>query len=436
MWVRSFAWGTCIVRRWTKTLQDFSDDKNGSVAVVCGLSFLVLCLCMGVAFDSARLHNVTSRVQSALDSAALAAAKLLDEDTATDAQVVERAQTFFDAHRDDIKMDGLKLEMLDVTPDRVNSTVHLKIKGSLSSLTRSLLQQSPALDFVRDTTTTYKTKKIELSLVVDVTGSMSAGGKIDSLKLAAKDLVDTLFATNPNPGAIRLALVPYSASVNAGAYRGAATNAPFSFDTCVVERSGSENATDAPASGGAYLGTSNNAANSRYSCPTAQVEPLTDLWDPTLRTAFKNRIDALSPGGATAGHIGLAWGWYFLSSKWASLWPAAQRPKPADPDITKAVILMTDGEFNTSYLAGNTNSTDYLAQDSSGDQTLTLCDNMKKAGSDILIFTIGFQAPANAEAMLRACSGNANFFDANNAGDLISAFREIAERLTSLRISS
>ena len=59
---------------------------------------------------------------------------------------------------------------------------------------------TPTLNFTRVSQTTYKTKKIELSLVLDVTGSMSDGGKINSLKTAANDLIDTLFASDPNKG--------------------------------------------------------------------------------------------------------------------------------------------------------------------------------------------------------------------------------------------
>ena len=417
-------------------LYRFANSERGSLAILSGLSFLVLCLAMGLAYDSSRLNNVTTRVQAALDAAALAGAKMLDDDNSTDSEVINVAQAYFDAHRPDIVMNGLQLPNIVVTPDRSNSSVSVTISGSISSLFGSLAQLSPRLNFTRVSETTYKTKKIELSLVLDITGSMAANGKIDGLKAAAKDLVDTLFATNPNNGAIRLSLVPYSASVNAGSYNSAVTGSSFGSDACVVERSGSQTSTDEPPSSGGYLGKSTLALNPNYFCPIAAVEPLTDLSNASDRNAFKARIDALSPNGGTAGHIGLAWGWYFLSPKWASVWPGDQQPKPASADVTKAVILMTDGAFNTSYLPSNTNSTDYTAAGSSGAQTLALCSAMKMPGSDIQIYTVGFQAPGNAEAMLRSCSGDSNFFDANSSGDLIAAFREIAERLNNLRISS
>ncbi len=416
-------------------LKHFNDDQSGATAVVFGISFLVLCLSVGLAYDSSRLNNVTTRVQNALDAAALAGARLIEQDGIKDDQIISTAKSFFDARRPEINMNGLEIGDIETIPNRAQSSVLVKVNGSLTSLFGGLSGLSPTLNFTRQSETVFKTKKIELSLVLDITGSMSNGGKIDSLKTAAKDLIDTLFATNPVPGAIRVSLVPYSAAVNAGAYKPAVTNA-IGGEQCVVERGGSDTSTDVSVSGGNDLGTSSTIQNPQYFCPTASVEPLTDLWDKAKRTAFKARIDALSPNGGTAGHIGLSWGWYFLSPNWAYLWPAAQRPKPTSPDVVKAIILMTDGEFNTSYLPSNKNSVDFAAAGSSGDQTLASCQNIKDPATGITIFTIGFQAPANAEAMLRACSGDSNFFDANNTSDLITAFREIAERLTSLRISS
>jgi hypothetical protein len=290
------------------------------------------------------------------------------------------------------------------------------------------------MNFTPTSNATYKTKKIELALVLDITGSMQPAGKIDALKVAAKDVVDTLFASNPNPGAMRVALVPYSASVNAGDYFGAVTSGAHA-DTCVVERAGAEAYTDTPPSGpGTFLGTSDRSANPRYSCPPSPIVPLTDLSDTAQRDAFKASIDALAPLGGTAGHIGTAWGWYLLSPRWTSIWPAASWPKPYSPRVIKVMILMTDGEFNTSYENGNVNSTDFSAVGSSGYQALQVCNAVQ--GSDIMLYTVAFMAPANAESMLKQCSGAQNFFNADSNGELVQAFKEIVSKLTNLRITS
>jgi len=69
------------------------------------------------------------------------------------------------------------------------------------------------------------TKDIEVSLVLDITGSM-AGTRLSDLQKAANDLVDLVVQTNQSINKTRMALVPYSMGVNAGSYlndvRGAA----------------------------------------------------------------------------------------------------------------------------------------------------------------------------------------------------------------------
>jgi hypothetical protein len=159
-----------------------------------------------------------------------------------------------------------------------------------------------------------------------------------------------------------------------------------------------------------------------------------DLADNTFRNTLRSAIDGLAAFGGTAGHIGAAWGWYMLSPNWTSVWPSDSDPRPYGNDVVKAVLLMTDGDFNTSYRNGNMNSTDVSAAGSSSYQATQLCTNMKAAG--IKIYSVAFQSPPAAEALLRACASEpGDYYDANTAGDLKNYFRDIAEKLTSLRIA-
>ncbi len=430
----------------------FSSDQNGAVAILFGLCLIIVFMFSSLATDSARIYDVTSRVQAALDAAALAGAKSMDIEGASAAQIQQRAKQFFESRVAELRIGKVELTDFIATPDETTSTVTASVNVSMSTMFGSLFKGGAPTAFPRTASATYETIKIELSLVVDITGSMADSGKIDSLKVAAKELVDTLFASNPGPQQIRVALVPYSASVNAGSFHDAVTNggggattwswsswgggwAASGTDTCVVERDGSHAYTDAAPNGaGVYLGTSSTADNSNYSCPEASVTPLADLADATQRNNFKAAIDALTPIGGTAGHLGTAWGWYMLSPDWAYLWPAANRPLVSQPKLIKAVILMTDGDFNTSYKNGSINATDPSSAGSSPYQALQLCQNMKVDG--LTIYSVSFMAPAIAEATLRQCSGNENFYDANSSSDLIGAFRDIVERLSKLRVTS
>ena len=72
--------------------------------------------------------------------------------------------------------------------------------------------------------------------------------------------------------------------------------------------------------------------------------------------------------------------------------------------------------------------------DSAGYQTQRLCDNMR--AQNIVVYAVAFQAPPTAEVLLRSCvTSNSHFYAAADATQLRAAFRDIAARLTALRVS-
>jgi hypothetical protein len=266
---------------------------------------------------------------------------------------------------------------------------------------------------------------------LDITGSMGDGTKMTDMKAAAADVIDTLLAEAPSEDAVRIALVPWSNSVNAGSYAGTVSD-NTSVDGCVTERVGGEAASDSYPSGSASLPAVTTApAGSYYGCPGANVMPLAGK---SKRSDLKSAVNAFMPSGWTAGHIGTAWGWYMLSPAWSSIWPHASRPAPYAPnDTVKSVLLMTDGEFNTSFATGLlTDPT--LMMDESYNQFQALCTAMKL--EKVIVYTVGFGLiDARGMTALQSCaSGSAQFFQAATGSDLKAAFREIANQLKSMRI--
>ncbi|MEO1543458.1 MAG: pilus assembly protein TadG-related protein [Pseudomonadota bacterium] len=421
-------------------LKRFHDDTRATIAIVFGLSAIAMFAIVGVAIDSSKIYNAKAQMTSALEASALAAAKLLDADTnASDSAIQDYALAFFNTQVANYQLDDATFGNFRAVINRGDSSVRTLVDVSMGSLFGRVVDGNQTVAFTPDAIVSYKARKIELSLVLDVTGSM-AGAKLDSLKTASKNLVDALYASNPEQQAIRVGLVPYSASVNAGNYFEDVSDLDNDdYDRCVVERTGTDALTNARPDAGRYLEISSGSINSRYSCPSSEIVPLTPLHDYATRSAFKNQIDSLTAGGATAGHIGLALGWYMVSPEWSSIWPVS--PRGYDPDnVIKAVILMTDGVFNAAYAGGPPvhSSTDPLMPGSSPNHALALCDAMSAgaaASQKILIYTVAFQAPMAAETMLKDCSGESNFFNADNAGDLVDVFKDIAEKLTSLRLT-
>lgn len=433
----------------------FPLDNRGAVAVMFGVSAIVLFAIAGLAIDSSRVYYVSIKMREALDAGALAAAKILDDENATDAQIQQTGESFVKSSLKELRVDHVTWKNVKLTADRTTGTVTASADVSMPALFGAISSSLSIFNFTPTSTVIYRPKKIELALVLDITGSMcdvppgnvnnacSSGTKISGLKNAADGMLQALADTDPAKDAIRVAIAPYSASVNAGSLASAVSGGA-SVDDCVVERNGVGAYTDAPPSGaGSWLGTASIANTPAYSCPSASVLPLTDVSDSAGQNTVRNAINALRGFGGTAGHIGLAWGWYLVSPSWTGIFPAASQPKPYDKDkVIKVIVLMTDGMFNTSYRNGgqyyiwpDASTSDPLKPGTSGYQALKICENIRNLDGQLQIYTVGFQTPPEAEALLKECAGADNFINVDSAAQLSEAFKKIAYKLTMLRVS-
>lgn len=430
------------MRSITTTISSFSQHTQGTVAIIFGLSAIGLCGAVAIALDTARVYNAASRVQAVIDAAALAAARKMNLEEAGDSEVRQTALEYFNSQKDLQKSWANAVATPEITVNRAASTVTMTVPMKMETITGGIVGSLPQFKFAPTTTASFDVNRIELAMVLDITGSMAWAGtdgrpKLDGLKEAAEDIIKLFSNTTSAPGLIRVGLVPYSASVNAGAYFNPVTWGWFS-DTCVVERSGPNAYTDDAPGGLSYMNTSSVAAQPYYSCPPSPVVPLTDMADIGQRNALIDHVKSMVAVGGTAGHIGAAWGWYMVSPKWTGIWPTSADPRPHSPTVTKAVLLMTDGDFNIAYENGggglpSPSNTDILTDGSSPNQAKKLCDAMKADG--VKIYSVAFLAPPAAEALLKDCSGMSGYYDASNTAELKSAFRSIADKLTALRIS-
>lgn len=393
-----------------------------------------------LAIDYSRYSSVRTKIWQALDRSALAGAKLLDNDYATDAQIVDRTESFFKTQTDLLGITVPEVD-LTVTIDRSNNSVTASASLDMPTTFASVVGVK-TLPINQTAIASYKLKKIELSMALDITGSMAevpAGDtltKMDALKGAAKNIVDTMYDLANNDTAIRIALAPFSNAVNVGTLSSSVGASSSWSNTCVVERQGIDNATDAYPSGSSKFPVFEAPIVPDLSwtpCPTPNVVPMVGR---SQRAYIKSEIDAFVPMGGTAGHIGTAWAWYMMSSKWASLLPTASKPNPVGPDVVKNLVVMTDGIFNLAYVSGSQQYEGGAVSDSYK-QFRDLCDNAK--ADKVVIYTIGFglgSGGGQAESELKKCaSSEANFFSAANSTQLRAAFSAIADRISQLRIS-
>lgn len=216
----------------------------------------------------------------------------------------------------------------------------------------------------------------------------------------------------------------------------------YQVNNCATERAA--NAYDDTAPSTSYLGFDYTSGGAE--CVNQVVQPLT-----TDKTTLHALANSLTATGSTAGHLGLAWGWYMISPNFGYLWPTASQPATyTATNLIKAVILMTDGDFNSAYCNGviaadsgsgsGSSSTHINCNATNGpslSQAGTLCTNIKTKQNTTL-YTVGFDLGSNTSALnfLQSCASSpSDFFRADTGTDLSNAFKSIAQNLNSLRLS-
>lgn len=237
---------------------------------------------------------------------------------------------------------------------------------------------------------------------------------------------------------------------------------------CVTERIGSEKYTDAAPGTNAWVGKGYFGTNAATSCGMSassdnEVNSIQALTSDT--DLLKRRIDKLDTNGSTAGHLGTAWAWYLLSPKWNTVLANAFTGATAGPytDLTvvdakgvpklkKIAVLMTDGEYNTQYCKGveSKDSPSPASPDincnaengSSATQFKELCKAMKSPlgsgnAAKIEVFTVGFAIDdATTKSNLKTCATDDNhYYDATTGDALKAAFRDIALKISTLRLT-
>lgn len=392
----------------------FANDRGGAVAIIFAFTIIPVFLTVGLAIDGARGYSTKSKLGAVLDAAALATAKSMRDKDLDDDAVLEIAKKYVEIHMAPEMAKRVTAQPVLVAVDRAANTIKLDLTAHVANNFAGLVN-IPQFEVRHSATAAFGAKEVELGMMLDVSGSMSDFGKIEDLKTAVTSLLEVMMPDGGGNAKVRIGIAPFSASVNAGDYASLVRAGPLA-NTCVSERKGPNAFTDAAPVSGDKLG------HVPRMCPTSKVLAITDNKG-DLQTATA----ALDPAGATAGHLGAAWAWYLVSPSWnGAVWSGSNAPKAYDNNsVIKSVLLMTDGMFNTQY--------ELAANGTSAAQAIALCQNMKAKG--ILVYTVGFQAPPDALAILRQCAtGPAYYFDATSAASLNAAFSRIAADLTELRL--
>jgi len=196
--------------------------------------------------------------------------------------------------------------------------------------------------------------------------------------------------------------------------------------------------------GANYSSGSGVSKGPNYGCRTNPLTPMT-----IDQTIVETAVNNLTANGYTNIHQGVMWGWRVLSPEA----PFTEGRSDVDDKVEQFLIVMTDGK-NTYITENSPNDTvsfayGYTAKGRLGtvgnysailskmnERTQESCTNTKTVG-EVKIYTIAFQVSDTATLeLLENCATEPSMaFRSETNGDLIEAFRKIAQEINSLRIS-
>lgn len=458
------------------SLAAFAHDTRGTVAVIWGLASIMMIGVVGAGIDYSRAVNTKEILAQELDGAVLAGARFLASSTDKSATKAHITAVFNETSNQAIGARA-SYAMGPIVIDDKTGKITATATGDVNTAFMQILGFS-SMPISVQSQVNYSDKFLEIALVLDVTGSMdqddgTGQSKIEALRIAATALINTLMPdTGVENDRVRIAIVPYSQGVRlSSSFAKTATN---DYSTkCATERTGTQAYTDAsyevePIGNGSGIEKSkaDKAGKGEGDCPKDQLMALT-----SDRKELLKAIKDLKTGGATAGHTGIAWGWYTLSPNWNGMWPTESEPVANDDKHTlKYIIIMSDGEFNRYYdktdvtkntgnalcqlfpwlsfckNANETTSYWYEVEDKSGAipsaRALSLCTAMKNSaanqGKGISVYTV-FLSPdsgTTAETTLKTCaSGTDKFTKATDGQALTAAFIRYAQEIQQLYLA-
>lgn len=345
----------------------FAANEDGSLIVFGVYIFVIILVFGGIGIDLMRFERDRANLQYTMDRAVLAAADL---DQTLDPESVVR---------DYLSKAGMSDFLTNVIVDEGLS--YRTVSASASSTIKTQFMHMSGVDTLTApaaSTAEERIDGVEISLVLDVSGSMNSNSRLKNLKIAAKDFVDEM-VDNTEDGNMSMSIVPYATQVSAPDSLFAQLNpsAEHDYSNCVNFDASDFNSaaisptepltrtmhfdvfTDSGWGDGGYDGRPYGSLVPFPICEDDGAREMVILQKD--RTTLKNFISNLSAKGNTSIDIGMKWGTALLDP---SMKPAisgmvdlgqvpsdfAARPQSYDSGETlKVIVLMTDGQNTSQY---------------------------------------------------------------------------------------
>lgn len=197
----------------------FPAAKEANVAVIFTVALLPILAFIGCAIDYSRATKARSKMQAALDSAALMVSKDLSSGIITADKVSVTAQAYFGGlyGGKDAPIVAFNASYMPVNGN-MGSTVQLTGSGQIQTDFLKVVNY-PTLDFQVKSTAAWGQAKLRVAMALDNTGSMKDDGKMAALQNAAAGpdgLIDQLSKLSKTDGDVYISIIPFAKDVNVG----------------------------------------------------------------------------------------------------------------------------------------------------------------------------------------------------------------------------
>lgn len=356
-------------------LRNFAREQDGLVTVLACFMIMMMLLIAGIGVDLMRNEMERVRVQNISDRAVLAAADLDQENDPT--MVVEdyfRKSTPLATVNSVTVDEGLNFRTVRVDARSKTPTEFMRFMGV------------DELPVPGASAAEERINKVEISLVLDISGSMAYNNKMNELKEAAGIFIDTVLRPETTDQ-VSISLIPYSEHVNAGPLLMDELNIRkvHNYSHCVefdandfgnVRLDRDKWYNQAQHFQWNFDGTNNYRSDTV--CPRHAYESIVPFSQSAA--ALKAQINSFDPRACTSIFLGLKWGAGMLDPDFNAITRNlvdgghvnsifSNRPGTyEDKDTLKTVILMTDGQNDRSS-ASRTTTTIPTARSCTGTAT-------------------------------------------------------------------
>ncbi len=365
----------------------YKKDEEGSLIIFSLFIFVTMLIFGGIAVDLMLYENRRTHVQNSTDRAVLAAANIK--------QTVPAKEVVKDYLRKvgiEVSDDDIDVQQVGTMPVITGRQVSVRVDAQSPTLLMNMIGID-WLPYGSVSEAEQSVNDVEVSLVLDISGSMGSGSKLSNMQTAARDFVDGVLE-GAEDNRVSISLVPYSTQVSAGPelidrlvtehdheFSHCLNFVEADFSTTAIQRyrpmtDGDGNpvtdGTGAPimepiplsqtASFDPFSGY--NRRSHRY--PVCRDASYVDIlpWSNSAQD-LKNQIDGFVASGNTSIDVAMKWATALLDQSMNAALVSLEaddtdgipidpeftvRPRPHTyPDVLKFIVLMTDGINTTQY---------------------------------------------------------------------------------------